>query len=53
MQKVMTLVATPEQREVLLHHARLVVAAGDQSVTEESDRADIHTAYEALVGDHQ
>jgi uncharacterized membrane protein len=49
MQKVMTLVTNPEQREVLLHHARLVVSAGDQSVTEEADRADIHTAYETLL----
>jgi uncharacterized membrane protein len=49
MQKVMTLATTPEQRESLLHHARLVLQAGDQSVPEEADRQDIHGAYDTLV----
>ena len=49
MQKVMTLVATPRQRETLLHHARLVLETGEQSVPAEADRQDVHAAYETLV----
>jgi uncharacterized membrane protein len=49
LQKVMTLVTTPEQRETLLRHARLVLEAGDQSVAEEADRQDIQAAYDTLL----
>jgi uncharacterized membrane protein len=49
MQKVMTLVTTPDQRETLLHHARLVLEAGEQSVAEEADRQDIRSAYGTLL----
>jgi uncharacterized membrane protein len=49
MQKLMTVVSTPGQRELVLHHARLVLHASDESVTEESDRNDVRAAYDALV----
>jgi uncharacterized membrane protein len=49
MQKVMTLATSPEQRESLLHHATLVLEAGDQSVPGEADPQDIHAAYDTLV----
>jgi len=49
LQKVMTLVTTPDQREFVLHHAELVLRAGEQSVSDESDRNDVRTVYEALV----
>jgi uncharacterized membrane protein len=49
MHKVMTLATSPEQRESLLHHATLVLEAGDQSVPAEADRQDIHAAYDTLV----
>jgi uncharacterized membrane protein len=48
MQKVMTLITSPEQREALLYHARLVLEIGDQSVSQEADLQDIHAAYDAL-----
>ena len=49
LQRVMTLVRTPGQRGVLLHHARMVLRASDGSVSEESDRADVRAAYEYLL----
>jgi uncharacterized membrane protein len=49
LQKVMAVVSTPGQREMLLHHARMIVRASDESVTEASDRADVHTAHDALL----
>jgi uncharacterized membrane protein len=49
MQKVMTLVTTPEQRETLLHHAQLVLETGEDSVAEEADRQDIRSAYSTLL----
>jgi uncharacterized membrane protein len=50
LQKVMTLVTSPDQRETLLQHARLVLETGDQSVPHDADRQDIHAAYDTLVG---
>ena len=50
LQKVMTLVTTPDQRETLLQHARLVLETGDQSVPQAADRHDIQVAYDTLVG---
>ena len=50
LQKVMQVASTPGQREVLLHHARMVMRASEESVTEQSDRDDVRAAYEALVG---
>ncbi|MDQ6674452.1 MAG: DUF2254 domain-containing protein, partial [Chloroflexota bacterium] len=46
MQKVMTQVSTPGQREALLHHASIVLRASDESVSEESDRRDVQAAYD-------
>src|SRR5713226_397851 len=49
MQKVMTRVSTPGQREVVLHHARMVLSASEESVREESDRRDVQAAYDLLL----
>jgi len=49
LQKIMNLVSTPEQREVVLHHAKLVLRASEESVTEESDRNDVREAYDVLM----
>jgi uncharacterized membrane protein len=49
MQKVMTLVTTPGQREAVLHHARIVLRASEESVSEESDRRDVQAAYDLLL----
>jgi len=49
LQKVMTLVATPGQREVIQHHARMVLSASEESVREESDRRDVQAAYDLLL----
>ena len=48
MQKVMTVISTPGQREALLHHASIVLRASDESVSEESDRRDVQSAYDLL-----
>ena len=50
LQKVMTLVTTPEQRENVLHHAALLLRASDESVSDPSDRDDVRAAYAALLG---
>jgi uncharacterized membrane protein len=49
LQKVMTLVASPGQREIVLYHATLVLRAGEASISEESDRRDVRAAYEELI----
>jgi uncharacterized membrane protein len=49
LQKVMTVVSTPGQREVALHHAKMVLRVSEESVREESDRSDVLAAYELLV----
>ena len=49
LQKLMTLVSTPGQREVILHHARTIVRASTESVPDESDRWDVQVAYDLLV----
>jgi uncharacterized membrane protein len=49
LQKVMTLVSTPGQRQVVLHHAQMILWASNESVGEESDRRDVQAAYELLV----
>jgi uncharacterized membrane protein len=49
MQRIMTLVSTLDQRETLLHHARMVLRASEQSVTEEADRNDVQVAYNTLI----
>jgi uncharacterized membrane protein len=47
--KVMTLTSTPEQREVVLHYATLILRTSEESVVEEADRRDVQGAYEALI----
>ncbi len=49
LQKVMTLVTTSGQRVVVLHHARMLLQASEESVTEESDRRDVQAAFDLLV----
>jgi uncharacterized membrane protein len=49
LQKVMLVVSTPAQRELVLHHARMIVGASDRSVVEDSDRDDVRAAYDALL----
>jgi uncharacterized membrane protein len=49
LQKVMSRVSTPGQREVVLHHAQMVLWASNESVGEESDRRDVQTAYDLLL----
>ncbi|HLZ31583.1 MAG TPA: DUF2254 domain-containing protein [Chloroflexota bacterium] len=49
LQKVMTLVATPVQREALLHHARILLRASEESVSEESDQRDVQAAFDLLL----
>jgi uncharacterized membrane protein len=49
LQKVMTLVSMPEEREAVLHHARMLLRASDESVSEESDRRDVQAAYDVLL----
>ncbi len=49
LQKVMRLVSMPGQREMVLHHARMVLGASEASVGEESDRRDVRAAYDVLL----
>src|SRR6202048_262116 len=49
MQKVMTLVSTPGPREAVLHHARILLRASEESVGEESDRRDVQAAYDLVL----
>jgi uncharacterized membrane protein len=37
------------QREVLLHHASMVLRASEESVAEPADRGDVQAAYDLLV----
>jgi uncharacterized membrane protein len=50
LQKVMTLITTPDQRESVLRHGALLVRASDESVADPSDRDDVRAAYAALLG---
>jgi uncharacterized membrane protein len=49
MQKLMMVVSTPEQREIVLHHAQLVLRSSEDSVAEEVDRNDVRAAYDGLM----
>src|SRR5262249_55263995 len=48
--KVMSVVSTPGQREIVLHHAQMELTASEESVSEDSDRNDVRSAYDALLG---
>ena len=49
MQKLMMVVSTPEQREIVQHHAQLVLRSSEDSVAEEVDRNDVRAAYDGLI----
>ncbi len=49
LQKVMGAACTPGQREVILHHAEMILRASEESVPEESDRRDVRAAYDSIV----
>ena len=48
--KVMAYAAAPEQREVLLEQAQMILRASEESVPEEADRADVLRRYETVLG---
>ncbi len=47
--KVMSYAIEPEQREVLLEQAQMILRASEESVPEEADRADVRRRYEAVL----
>ncbi len=47
--KVMSYAAHPEQREVLLEQAQMILRASEESVPEEADRADVRRRYERVL----
>jgi len=47
--KVMAYAAAPEQREVLLEQARMILRASEESVPEAADRADVRRRYELVL----
>ena len=49
MGKLLRSVQTPELRAVVEAHARLILRSGEETVREESDRADIRAAFDAAL----
>jgi len=47
--KVLRVVPTPELRDVVETHARRILRASDETVRDESDRADVHAAFDAAM----
>ncbi len=47
--KVMSYASAPEQREVLLEQAKMILRASEESVPEEADRADVRRRYDAVL----
>jgi uncharacterized membrane protein len=47
--KVMAYTTSPEQREVLLEQAAMILRASEESVPEQADRADVRRRYDAVV----
>jgi uncharacterized membrane protein len=47
--KIVAAAGTPSQREAVLHHARLILQASDESVPQEADRRDLRAAYDLLL----
>jgi uncharacterized membrane protein len=47
--KLLRAVRSPELRGVVESHARRILLAGDETVRDDSDRADIHTAFDAAM----
>jgi uncharacterized membrane protein len=48
--KVMAYASTPEQRELLLEQAAMILRASEESVPEKADRADVRRRYDAVLG---
>jgi len=48
--KVMAYTTSPEQRELLLEQAAMILRASEASVPEERDRQDVRRRYEAVLG---
>ncbi len=46
--KVMAYATSPEQREVLLEQAAMILRASEESVPEAADRADVRRYYDAV-----
>jgi len=47
--KVMAYAATPQQRELLLEQAAMILRACEESVPEKADRADVRRRYDAVL----
>ncbi len=48
--KVMAYTTSAEQRELVLEQAAMILRACEESVPEESDRADVRRRYDAVLG---
>ncbi len=48
--KVMAHTSTPEQRELLLEQAAMILRVSEESVPEKADRADVRRRYDAVLG---
>src|SRR5208282_1586713 len=48
--KVMAHTSTPEQRELLLEQAAMIMRACEESVPEKADREDVRRRYDAVLG---
>ena len=49
LRKVMGVVQTPAERELVRHHAEMIVRSAEESVSEPADLADIRSAHKALL----
>jgi uncharacterized membrane protein len=47
--KVMAYTSTPEQRQVLIEQADMILRSGEESVPEAADRADVRQRYDAVL----
>jgi len=47
--KIMAYTSGVEERELLLHQARMIQQSSEESVPERSDRADVSRAYEEVT----
>ena len=47
--EVMAYATSPEQREVLLEQAAMILRASEESVPEDADRADVRRRYDAVL----
>jgi uncharacterized membrane protein len=48
--KVIAYTAAPEQRDMVLAQADMIMRSCEESVPEKSDRADVRRRYEAVLG---